>query len=155
MQNKLNDFLPKSERFFLPRLLPVKYIRTIILRYFNLIRFFQQVNCHADVLNCLLDFGASVNKLNDEGLSPLAACHVLHYTNQDFIDNIAENIPKENIFNSIEWDKQRGCYIHRNDKKTILSMYGTIRSTSTSNEITRGKAVRKTSTFSTQGNYLL
>eukprot|EP00112_Aurelia_sp_Birch-Aquarium-sp1_P016073 Seg361.2 transcript_id=Seg361.2/GoldUCD/mRNA.D3Y31 product="Ankyrin repeat and MYND domain-containing protein 1" protein_id=Seg361.2/GoldUCD/D3Y31 len=107
------------------------------------------VNCHADVLNCLLDFGASVNKLNDEGLSPLAACHVLHYTNQDFIDNIAENIPKENIFNSIEWEKQRGCYIHRNDKKTILSMYGTIRSTS--NETTRGKAARRTSTFSSQG----
>lgn len=88
------------------------------------------MNCHADVLNCLLDFGANVNILNSEGLSPLAACYVLQYTKEDFISNTAECLPKENTFNSIEWDRQRGSLIHRNDRKAILSMYGTSRSQS-------------------------
>ena len=108
-----------------------------------------QVNCHADVINCLLDFGANVNILNTEGLSPLAACYVLQYTKQDFIENTAEAISKENTFNSIEWDKQRGSMIHRNDRKAILSMYGTSRSQS--NERLRGKDGRNVSSKSTRG----
>ncbi len=91
---------------------------------------FSQVNCHIDVINCILDYGGNVNGLNEEGLSALAACHILLYTNQDFVDNIAENMPKENSFNSIEWDKQKGCFMHRNDRKAVLSMYGTLRNTS-------------------------
>eukprot|EP00795_Rhopilema_esculentum_P016516 gene16516-7938_t len=106
------------------------------------------VNCHADVINCLLDYGANVNILNAEGLSPLAACHVLLYTYQDFVDNIAENIPKENTFNSTEWDKQRGCFIHRNDRKAILAMHGAFRSSS--NEL-KGKNPSKASLHSAQG----
>ncbi len=90
--------------------------------------FYLQVNCHLDVINCILDYGGNVNGLNDEGLSALAACHILLYTNQDFVDNTAENVPKENSFNSIEWDKQKGCFMHRNDRKTILQVYGNIRS---------------------------
>ncbi|XP_078381796.1 ankyrin repeat and MYND domain-containing protein 1-like isoform X2 [Oculina patagonica] len=78
------------------------------------------VNCHRDVINCLLDNGANVNKLNDEGLSVLAACHVLFYTKHTWKDNIAENIPYENLFNCIQEDRQKGTYIHRNYRQSVV-----------------------------------
>ena len=80
----------------------------------------QKVNCHRDVINCLLDNGANVNKLNDEGLSVLAACHVLFYTKHTWKDNIAENIPSENLFNCIQEDRQKGTYIHRNYRQGVV-----------------------------------
>lgn len=39
----------------------------------------RQVNCHHDVLHLLLDAGADIDKLNSEGMSALAVCHVLYY----------------------------------------------------------------------------
>lgn len=38
-----------------------------------------QVNYHHDVLHLLLDMGADIDKLNSEGMSALAVCHVLYY----------------------------------------------------------------------------
>ena len=81
---------------------------------------FFKVNCHRDVINCLLDNGANVNKLNDEGLSVLAACHVLFYTKHTWKNNIAETIPDENLFNCIQEDKQKGIYIHRNYRQNVV-----------------------------------
>lgn len=38
-----------------------------------------QVNYHHNVLHLLLDVGADVDKLNSEGMSALAVCHLLYY----------------------------------------------------------------------------
>ncbi|XP_031589653.2 ankyrin repeat and MYND domain-containing protein 1 isoform X1 [Oreochromis aureus] len=37
------------------------------------------VNCHNDVIHLLLDMGVDIDKLNCEGMSALAVCHVLYY----------------------------------------------------------------------------
>ncbi|KAM7387688.1 hypothetical protein PAMP_023910 [Pampus punctatissimus] len=37
------------------------------------------VNCHNNVIQLLLDMGADIDKLNCEGMSALAVCHVLYY----------------------------------------------------------------------------
>ncbi|XP_049585456.1 ankyrin repeat and MYND domain-containing protein 1 isoform X3 [Syngnathus scovelli] len=37
------------------------------------------VNCHNDVVQLLLDLGADIDKVNSEGMSALAVCHVLYY----------------------------------------------------------------------------
>ncbi|XP_033894609.2 ankyrin repeat and MYND domain-containing protein 1 [Acipenser ruthenus] len=48
------------------------------------------VHGHNDVINILLDNGADVDKLNDEGMSVLSACHVLYYTPQSFHGKMAK-----------------------------------------------------------------
>lgn len=62
----------------------------------------------------MLDYGADINKLNYEGLSPLAACHVLFYTKHTWKKNIGETLSEENLLNSVRWDTDNGTFIQRN-----------------------------------------
>ncbi|PAA74056.1 hypothetical protein BOX15_Mlig024814g3 [Macrostomum lignano] len=49
------------------------------------------VNWHRQVVDYLLDAGADVNRLSDEGVSCLAACFVHYYPSDKFQRNIAES----------------------------------------------------------------
>ncbi|KAI4872960.1 hypothetical protein NFI96_023646 [Prochilodus magdalenae] len=57
------------------------------------------MNCHADVIHLLLDGGADVNKLNIEGMSALAVCAVLYYSNQCLHKKVAERISQKDTQN--------------------------------------------------------
>ncbi|XP_026178668.1 ankyrin repeat and MYND domain-containing protein 1 isoform X2 [Mastacembelus armatus] len=48
------------------------------------------VNCHNDVIQLLLDMAADIDKLNCEGMSALAVCHVLYYPFQSLHNTLAE-----------------------------------------------------------------
>lgn len=74
-------------------------------------------------MNLLLDHGANINQVTDEGLSVLLACHILLYTKENFIDNIAESITKENLFNAVDIDKKTGAVINRIERKMIMAIY--------------------------------
>lgn len=51
----------------------------------------RQVNCHNGVIHRLLDMGADIDKLNCEGMSALAVCHVLYYPFQSLHTTLVES----------------------------------------------------------------
>ncbi|XP_068449366.1 ankyrin repeat and MYND domain-containing protein 1 isoform X2 [Clinocottus analis] len=58
------------------------------------------INCHNDVIHLLLDMGADVDKLNCEGMSALAVCHVLYYPFQSLHTTLVETSSKTEGFGS-------------------------------------------------------
>ncbi|XP_030290472.1 ankyrin repeat and MYND domain-containing protein 1 isoform X2 [Sparus aurata] len=58
------------------------------------------VNCQNDVIQLLLDMGADIDKLNCEGVSALAVCHVLYYPFQSLHTTLAEPPAKTQVLKS-------------------------------------------------------
>ncbi|XP_044218554.1 ankyrin repeat and MYND domain-containing protein 1 isoform X1 [Thunnus albacares] len=58
------------------------------------------VNCHNDVIQLLLDMGADIDKLNCEGMSALAVCHVLYYPFQSLQTTSSEPPDKTQVLRS-------------------------------------------------------
>jgi hypothetical protein len=54
---------------------------------------FATYNGHINVINTLLDFGANVNQLSDDGLTPLSLAFILYYGNnpQDILNTALEH----------------------------------------------------------------
>ncbi|XP_073331838.1 ankyrin repeat and MYND domain-containing protein 1 [Pagrus major] len=67
------------------------------------------VNCQNDVIQLLLDMGANIDKLNCEGMSALAVCHVLYYPFQSLHTISAEPPAKTQVMDghialgSVQW----------------------------------------------------
>ncbi|XP_075901698.1 ankyrin repeat and MYND domain-containing protein 1-like [Nelusetta ayraudi] len=58
------------------------------------------INCHIDTIHLLLDVGVDIDRLNCEGMSALAVCHVLHYHLQSQHDTITEPAAVNQVFES-------------------------------------------------------
>ncbi|XP_070688383.1 ankyrin repeat and MYND domain-containing protein 1 [Pempheris klunzingeri] len=58
------------------------------------------INCHNDVIQLLLDLGADIDKLNCEGMSALAVCHVLYYPFQCLHTTLAQPPAKTQVLTS-------------------------------------------------------
>ncbi|KAJ4942938.1 hypothetical protein JOQ06_005450 [Pogonophryne albipinna] len=58
------------------------------------------VNCHNDVIQLLLDMGADIDKINCEGMSALAVCHVLYYPFQSLHNTLVEPPAKTQVSRS-------------------------------------------------------
>ncbi|XP_034065885.1 ankyrin repeat and MYND domain-containing protein 1 [Gymnodraco acuticeps] len=58
------------------------------------------VNCHNDVIQLLLDMGADIDKINCQGMSALAVCHVLYYPFQSLHNTLVEPPAKTQVSRS-------------------------------------------------------
>ncbi|MED6276468.1 hypothetical protein CHARACLAT_003353 [Characodon lateralis] len=66
-----------------------------------------EVNCHDEVIHLLLDVGADIDKLNSEGMSALAVCHVLYYPFQSLHSTLIEPRSKTPVLMSPPCESRR------------------------------------------------
>lgn len=55
------------------------------------------INCHTKIVNLLLDMGANIDHVNDEGVTALNACFLFYYPSDHFKENIAERYVNEHL----------------------------------------------------------
>ncbi|XP_075901578.1 ankyrin repeat and MYND domain-containing protein 1-like isoform X2 [Nelusetta ayraudi] len=63
------------------------------------------VKCYNDMIHLLLDMGVDIDKLNDEGMSALAVCHVLYYPFQSLNSTFTEPPAINQILESLSTSK--------------------------------------------------
>ncbi|XP_078487148.1 ankyrin repeat and MYND domain-containing protein 1 isoform X2 [Ciona intestinalis] len=73
-------------------------------------------NCHLDVVNILLDMGANINQVNDEGISALTACHIFYYPVDHFKQNLTDK-----LFKNVSSKKKKKVKTGRKSKKSCPS----------------------------------
>uniref|UniRef100_A0A8D3BC57 MYND-type domain-containing protein n=1 Tax=Scophthalmus maximus TaxID=52904 RepID=A0A8D3BC57_SCOMX len=88
----------------------------------------RQVNCHNGVIHRLLDMGADIDKLNCEGMSALAVCHVLYYPFQSLHTTLVESPARTQVrlnFMSdffVEALSRTGLPQHADTQETVRKM---------------------------------
>lgn len=55
------------------------------------------INCHTKIVNLLLDMGANIDQVTDEGVTALNACFIFYYPSDHFKENIAERYVTEHV----------------------------------------------------------